>query len=52
MFFMLKELNFTFRAVFLDDNPTERQRVRDSLPDIIVPELPNDVSEWSGILTH
>ena len=37
-------------AVFIDDNPTERQRVRDSLPDIIVPELPNDVSEWSGIL--
>mgnify|MGYP001500737349 CR=1 FL=1 len=49
--FMLKELNLLpSGAVFLDDNPTERQRVRDSLPDIIVPELPNDVSEWSGIL--
>lgn len=48
---MLNELNLlTSSAVFLDDNPTERDRVRNAIPDILVPELPSDVSEWSGIL--
>ena len=48
---MLNELNLlTSSAVFLDDNPTERDRVRSAIPDILVPELPADVSEWSGIL--
>lgn len=32
--------------VFLDDNPAERSRVRDALPEVAVPELPIDVSEW------
>ena len=48
---MLKELNLLpSGAVFLDDNPTERHRVREALPDILVPELPKDVAEWSLIL--
>jgi len=32
--------------VFLDDNPAERKRVRDALPAVAVPELPEDPSEW------
>jgi FkbH-like protein len=32
--------------VFLDDNPAERRRVRDALPAVAVPELPEDPSEW------
>jgi FkbH-like protein len=32
--------------VFLDDNPAERKRVRDALPSVAVPELPDDPSEW------
>lgn len=29
-------------AVFIDDNPVERERVRESLPDIFVPEWPKN----------
>ena len=48
---LLKELNLLpSSAVFIDDNPTERQRIRDALPDIIVPEMPQDVSEWATII--
>jgi len=32
--------------VFLDDNPAERAQVRFSLPEVAVPELPKDVTEW------
>ena len=32
--------------VFLDDNPAERKRVRDALPAVAVPELPEDPGEW------
>jgi FkbH-like protein len=32
--------------VFLDDNPAERMRVRDALPSVAVPELPEDPSDW------
>ena len=35
--------------VFLDDNPAERKRVRDALPAVAVPELPEDPSEWIGV---
>ena len=48
---LLKELNLLpSSAVFIDDNPSERERVRDSLPDILVPELPKDVSYWATII--
>ena len=35
--------------VFLDDNPAERAQVRFALPQVAVPELPNDVTEWVPI---
>jgi FkbH-like protein len=35
--------------VFLDDNPAERKRVRDALPLVAVPELPEDPSEWISV---
>jgi FkbH-like protein len=35
--------------VFLDDNPAERKRVRDALPAVAVPELPEDPSEWIAV---
>ncbi len=48
---ILEELNLhASSAVFLDDNPTERARVKQAIPDVLVPELPNDVSEWVKIL--
>ena len=36
--------------VFLDDNPFERNLVREKLPGITVPELPEDPSEWLSFL--
>jgi FkbH-like protein len=36
--------------VFLDDNPAERKRVREALPSVAVPELPEDPSEWPAVL--
>lgn len=48
---ILNDLNLhASSAVFLDDNPTERDRVKKAIPDIFVPELPQDVADWSGIL--
>jgi FkbH-like protein len=32
--------------VFLDDNPAERARVREALPEVAVPELPDDISGY------
>ena len=32
--------------VFLDDNPFERNLVKEKLPDIEVPELPEDPAQW------
>lgn len=40
-------LNIGFDAmVFLDDNPFERNMVRENIPEICVPELPEDPSEF------
>lgn len=40
-------LNIGFDSmVFLDDNPFERNMVRESIPDITVPELPEDPGEY------
>jgi FkbH-like protein len=36
----------TEHFVFIDDNPTERNRVRQILPDVTVPELPKGVSGY------
>jgi FkbH-like protein len=32
--------------VFVDDNPVERARIRQSLPMVAVPELPNDIAHY------
>jgi FkbH-like protein len=32
--------------VFVDDNPVERARIRESLPMVAVPELPDDVADY------
>jgi FkbH-like protein len=32
--------------VFLDDNPVERARIRQSLPMVVVPELPKDIAHY------
>lgn len=36
--------------VFLDDSPFERASVREALPEVIVPELPPEVSHWVDYL--
>jgi FkbH-like protein len=36
--------------VFLDDNPAEREQVRQALPEVAVPELPDDPSSYPSIL--
>lgn len=42
-----KILNIGFDSmVFLDDNPFERNMVRDNIPGITVPELPEDPAEY------
>jgi FkbH-like protein len=39
-----------YSVLFLDENPVERERVRRSIPECIVPELPANVSEWVDFL--
>jgi FkbH-like protein len=36
--------------VFLDSNPVERARVRDALPEVLVPELSNDPTGYNAVL--
>jgi FkbH-like protein len=37
--------------VFVDDNPAERARIRESLPMVAVPEMPEDVSNYVRCLS-
>jgi len=47
-----RTLNISFDSmVFLDDNPVERNLVRTHLPDVVVPELPEDPSLYVTYLT-
>jgi FkbH-like protein len=39
-------------AVFLDDSPYERARVREALPQVFVPELPPDPMQYSSFLCN
>ena len=42
-----KELNIGIDSlVFVDDNPAERARIRQSLPVVAVPELPDDAAQY------
>lgn len=44
-------LNIGFDSmVFIDDNPFERNMVRENLPEITVPELPEDPTEYLSFL--
>ncbi len=44
-------LNISFDSmVFLDDNPVEREIVRREIPEITVPELPEDPAEYLSFL--
>lgn len=46
-------LNIGFDSmVFIDDSPFERNLVRELIPDIIVPELPEDPSEYITCIQH
>jgi FkbH-like protein len=48
-----RELNIGLaHMVFLDDNPSERNWVRQSHPEVLVPEMPADSSGYSDILTR
>jgi FkbH-like protein len=48
---MMAELNIGLdAAVLLDDSPHERSRVREALPDVLVPEWPEDPMEYSMAL--
>lgn len=49
---MAKTLDLGLDAfVFVDDNPVERMQVRAELPQVAVPELPKEVSDWPHILS-
>lgn len=44
-------LNIGFDSmVFIDDNPFERNMVKENIPEILVPELPEDPSEYLAYL--
>jgi FkbH-like protein len=46
-----RQLNIGLDAlVFCDDNPFEREQVRDAVPEVRVPELPEDPSFWGETL--
>ena len=48
---LLTELNLGPQsAVFIDDNPAERARVRESLPEVLVPDWPPDPLLYSAAL--
>lgn len=50
---ILKELNLTASsAVFFDDNPVERKRIKDLIPEIEVPELTSDKTQYRSILAQ
>jgi FkbH-like protein len=37
-------------AVFIDDNPVERARVREALPEVLVPDWPEDPRDYTAAL--
>lgn len=46
-------LNIGFDAIaFLDDNPFERNLVREHLPEVLVPELPEDPADYVKFLSE
>ena len=50
---IVDELNLGLQsAVFFDDSPFERSRVRDILPEVLVPELPKDPIDYNTFLSR
>lgn len=48
---MVAELNLGLQSVvFIDDNPAERARVREALPEVLVPEWPADPALYASAL--
>lgn len=48
---LAEELNLGLQSVvFIDDNPVERARVREALPEVLVPEWPEDKTLFSSTL--
>lgn len=48
---LVTELNLGLQSVvFIDDNPVERARVKEMLPDVEVPEWPKDVMSYTRTL--
>ncbi|MBR0875129.1 HAD-IIIC family phosphatase [Bradyrhizobium tropiciagri] len=48
---LVEELNLGLQStVFIDDNPIERGRVREALPEVLVPEWPSDPSKYADAL--
>jgi HAD superfamily phosphatase (TIGR01681 family) len=48
---LAKELNVHLQSVvFIDDNPSERARVREALPEVYVPDWPKDVLLYPSAL--
>jgi FkbH-like protein len=48
---LVKELNLGLQSVvFIDDNPMERARVREALPEVLVPEWPTDRTQYRRAL--
>jgi FkbH-like protein len=50
---LVSELNLGMDSVvFLDDSPFERARVREALPQVLVPDLPNDPMRYPSFLSR
>ncbi|MDB3882594.1 HAD-IIIC family phosphatase [Amylibacter sp.] len=50
---ILSEVNLgDYSAVFIDDNPVERDRVRSALPNVVVPEWPEDPCKYVRFLVN
>lgn len=48
---LVSDLNLGLQSVvFIDDNPAERARVRDALPEVLVPEWPEDKMMYKSTL--
>ena len=50
---LVSELNLGLQSVvFIDDNPVERERIRQELPEVIVPEWPEDKTLYKRTLLN
>jgi FkbH-like protein len=48
---LVSELNLGLQStVFIDDNPTERGRIREALPEVLVPDWPTDPAKYAEAL--